>query len=73
MTLPPLFRPLSLCLGLAFVQGCSVAYGSMQSDGKHECYKLADSEVDQCLEAHNKSYRDYKQEREKLLNDNDEG
>jgi len=64
---------LLLFLFIIFVAGCSnrAVYENLQFNKRTECIKLPHSQYDECMEGMNKSYDEYKRERDELIRSGD--
>lgn len=62
-------KAILIVLSLVLIAGCSneVIYDSIQANNRQECIKLPPSQYDECMGEANKSYKEYEQEREEVL------
>lgn len=66
-------RTIFVLLAFALVVGCSnrAVYDNIQLNQRNDCFKLPPSQREDCLDSIDKSYEEYRKEREDII-DSDE-
>jgi len=60
-----IYLAIVIAVSVLFIGACSnkSVYDSIQLNNRNECAKLPPSQFDECMERSNKSYEEYKRER----------
>lgn len=64
-------KPVLLLMMVAVLVGCTnrAVYDNIQLNQRNECFKLPPSQREDCLDSIDKSYDQYREEREKAIED----